>query len=383
VTPYVRRTLWDGEQELAEIQVPADPQAPGLEEQDTDYPLQPYQPAAGPYGDPNPFYGRVVYGPGLRLAQPLSVTRYDYRDNPNGASSLTWPRFSWQVYWNYQGVPAYGTLTTGAYAYPYQLAAGQSSCPPLGSTTAQRCVIVQWPALHAAYDQNRGALRYQSWHGSVLEAKRDRSGLDDHRQRVYDPQSGRFTQEDPIGLAGGLNLYGFANSDPVNFSDPFGLCPKRVGGDGRTQAVTDCPQDVMNRWAAKHITITAHGGTDWAGVDPALRNAVVWASMDLDVSFGVSGGRESGHSSGGGHLQGSAVDINTVNGVRLGAMPLDIAANSGNMVARTITSFLPVDKQPIMIYTPGMAYRSTPPLRPLQRLRLLELHRTHIHITVP
>ena len=37
-----------------------------------------------------------------------------------------------------------------------------------------------------------------------------------------------FTQEDPIGLAGGLNLYGFANGDPVNFSDPFGLCPERV-----------------------------------------------------------------------------------------------------------------------------------------------------------
>jgi peptidoglycan L-alanyl-D-glutamate endopeptidase CwlK len=36
---------------------------------------------------------------------------------------------------------------------------------------------------------------------------------------------GRFTQPDPIGLAGGLNLYGFAGGDPVNFSDPFGLCP--------------------------------------------------------------------------------------------------------------------------------------------------------------
>ncbi|MGH8546915.1 MAG: RHS repeat domain-containing protein [Gammaproteobacteria bacterium] len=35
-----------------------------------------------------------------------------------------------------------------------------------------------------------------------------------------------LTQEDPIGLAGGLNLYGFANGDPVNFSDPYGLCPE-------------------------------------------------------------------------------------------------------------------------------------------------------------
>ncbi len=34
-----------------------------------------------------------------------------------------------------------------------------------------------------------------------------------------------YTQQDPIGLAGGLNLYGFASGDPVNFSDPFGLCP--------------------------------------------------------------------------------------------------------------------------------------------------------------
>jgi uncharacterized protein RhaS with RHS repeats len=34
---------------------------------------------------------------------------------------------------------------------------------------------------------------------------------------------GLYTQQDPIGIAGGLNLYGYANGDPVNFSDPFGL----------------------------------------------------------------------------------------------------------------------------------------------------------------
>jgi len=49
------------------------------------------------------------------------------------------------------------------------------------------------------------------------------TGLEYRRNRYYDPQQGRFTQEDPIGLAGGMNLYGFAGGDPVNFSDPLGL----------------------------------------------------------------------------------------------------------------------------------------------------------------
>ena len=60
--------------------------------------------------------------------------------------------------------------------------------------------------------------------GSLINGQFGASGLEYRRNRYYDPQQGRFTQEDPIGLAGGLNLYGFAGGDPVNFSDPFGLC---------------------------------------------------------------------------------------------------------------------------------------------------------------
>jgi uncharacterized protein RhaS with RHS repeats len=43
------------------------------------------------------------------------------------------------------------------------------------------------------------------------------------RNRYYDPATGQFTQPDPIGLAGGFNAYGFAEGDPVSFSDPYGL----------------------------------------------------------------------------------------------------------------------------------------------------------------
>ena len=53
----------------------------------------------------------------------------------------------------------------------------------------------------------------------------DGSGYQYKRNRYYSPSSGRFTQEDPLGLAGGLNAYGCGGGDPVSYSDPFGLCP--------------------------------------------------------------------------------------------------------------------------------------------------------------
>jgi RHS repeat-associated protein len=46
--------------------------------------------------------------------------------------------------------------------------------------------------------------------------------------RYYDPSIGRYICQDPIGLHGGMDLYGYARN-PIEYCDPYGLQPPNVG----------------------------------------------------------------------------------------------------------------------------------------------------------
>jgi RHS repeat-associated protein len=52
-----------------------------------------------------------------------------------------------------------------------------------------------------------------------------------NRARFYSPRFQRFLSEDPLGHAGGINLFAYADNRPTLLTDPLGLKP-RPGGDG-------------------------------------------------------------------------------------------------------------------------------------------------------
>jgi RHS repeat-associated protein len=107
------------------------------------------------------------------------------------------------------------------------------------------CLDVAWPGGGAqsgvyftASPLEGAASEVQAWLGTLIANGAGTTGALYRRNRYFSTESGQFTQEDPSGLGGGLNTYGFAGGDPVNFVDPFGLsadcttlaCPLILGG---------------------------------------------------------------------------------------------------------------------------------------------------------
>lgn len=63
------------------------------------------------------------------------------------------------------------------------------------------------------------------------------TGLHYNWNRYYDPDTGRYISADPIGLAGGMNLYAYVQNNPINWIDPWGLWQVNVSVSGGTGVV--------------------------------------------------------------------------------------------------------------------------------------------------
>ena len=128
------------------------------------------------------------------------------------------------------------------------------------------------------------------------------------RNRWYDPQTGRFLTQDPIGLAGGVNLYAYAGNNPVAFTDPFGLMGEECNGeeDGAKKECdeNESPKDDGNsqvNYIGYNATIIAGAGwtigvgyyeisEPYSGNPPSGFYLRVGYGTGLDVNIGSEGG---------------------------------------------------------------------------------------------
>jgi RHS repeat-associated protein len=159
--------------------------------------------------DPNPHYGRVGYTHGLGVEQQLSLVRVglDMYEPPktmcsgDAGRAFSFAPFAAIPLWDWRGHADGAVYASGARQHCQAFASGA------------RCVSAVVSKSWYAYDYNPSGFE---WYGTVVGGKRDDTGTMYRRARYYDPQTGRFTQEDPIGLAGGLNLYASAFSNAMS-----------------------------------------------------------------------------------------------------------------------------------------------------------------------
>jgi RHS repeat-associated protein len=207
----VRRFVWNGDHLLYEVRQLGHTGATAAEmERDTGF-------VAYPGGQS--FLGRVSYVNGPEIDRPLAFIRMDYSPYWRGPEMM-YPHRTWR------GQIDVVSYATGDWA---------DRCVSGTDRPNYLCITVVPPARSTSMTYARTSTVTIGWFGGLLDNMRDASGNLYMRNRMYDPESGKFTQEDPIGLAGGVNLYGFANGDPASFADPYGLyamaCPPCETGD--------------------------------------------------------------------------------------------------------------------------------------------------------
>jgi RHS repeat-associated protein len=120
-----------------------------------------------------------------------------------------------------------------------------------------------------------------------------KSGLYYYGYRFYDPNLQRWLTRDPIGEAGGINLYAFVGNRPINSVDPFGESdlnrpPSAVSGPGMAIYGPPRPEPMRNAGAPPS---DVHGALDVAGlVDPTgLADALNAAAYGLQGDLGNAG----------------------------------------------------------------------------------------------
>jgi RHS repeat-associated protein len=146
------------------------------------------------------------------------------------------------------------------------------------------------------------------------------------RNRVYDPSAGRWLQRDPIGYAGGLNLYQYVGNMPYGAVDPLGLDATLAGGVARGIGLPGLGEVIDDIY---------DGGNELADTFSGERSAgdAAWAQ---NVSESITGGASNGGSGTtfANYAQTQASDVSHVGYIR--QVENDLIADTAVQVGATV-----------------------------------------------
>ena len=129
-----------------------------------------------------------------------------------------------------------------------------------------------------------------------LGVRHEGNGLDFMRARFFSPSDGRFINEDPIGHAGGLNIYNYTSNNPLSRIDPTGLAAEQWIAAWLTRGGTGvylyADAAIGGAAAGETAIIVLPGAMIQAGAGGAAVEigAAAGAGLGLGAAAGVVGG---------------------------------------------------------------------------------------------